>query len=397
AQVVNLATTDLTHRIYPLSIDFAAVKRLETYKDYSCDSLCTGACGSGGRMIMVTHQIIEEHAVISSIDLGHLECLRIFNHQARSSIESELSSLAAICKAPVLRGISTYISLLNSGIQLPESLTHLQLDCDQYPKFTLNLPSLKYLHIYTEATTHTQSPEKDSWSSCDVFGLWTFPKLVTFRLGGSITEDEWAHIWQLVLNCSSTIINFVADFKMSVSEPFHKTLQPPITIFSPILNACANLSLFGIMVSSIISSVSNSSFSFPSNHHLTENHARAGPRSLLIIGMGTFGDYKHHEIESFQRSLNNSSILEVLLGPSTGEMITSSFKRIVVPYTWSELNAVWDDAHKAAMRNLTKPFHHPSVLAWVFLKYFIKRGMDVVDEEGVELRDGGMWLLESTL
>ncbi|KAG8811227.1 hypothetical protein FRC17_002565 [Serendipita sp. 399] len=370
-----------------------SVQRLGTNMEDACDPPCIKPCGSQNLKASMTGQSTRDQEAMSPIDFSRLNQLRIFNQQREDSSENELVHLTTICKAPTLRAISTYTSLLNSGLRLPEHLTHLQLECTQYPQHTLNLPLLKYLHLFMDIKPYVQNVGPNTLLNCSSFESWTFPALVTFRLDGTVNEEDWVHTKRLVNNCSATVINFIADFDLSAQGPFFMTYRPPVPLIPFILDSCANLAAFGLPVSSIVSKISNSSI----DSHPTETRNPKGPHSLLIMGMTTFDEYRHEKIDDFQQRMNNSSALEVLLGPSESRKTHSSFQRLVFPYTWSELGGLLNEQHETATRRTRKSLHHPSVLVWAFLSHFIGRGLDIADREGVVLGEKEMRIFDSGL
>ncbi|KAG8806298.1 hypothetical protein FRC17_005084 [Serendipita sp. 399] len=345
----------------------------------------------------MARQTMEDQVALPPIDFSHLKHLRIVNQQDGGTSKNGLIHFTAICGAPALRAVSIDISLLNSGLLMPQFLTHLRLDCFQYPLHPLNLPLLKYLQIFMDVKSHTQVLELYGWQKRNPFGTWTFPMLVTLRVGGTIRKGDWEPLCQLIINCCSTIVNFISDFRISVSQSFFDVLEPPASVLPPILDACIKVATLGLRASSILSKVSKSHPSLPLDSHPADDRDPKLPKSLLVLGMGTFGDYKYEQINHFQQRLDDSSILEVLIGSSATGMSALPFTRVIIPYTWSELGEIWDELHKTATRDPEKPFHHPSVPAWIFLNHFIRRGMDVFDGDGVALKDGGMWLFDSRL
>ncbi|KAG8811228.1 hypothetical protein FRC17_002566 [Serendipita sp. 399] len=345
----------------------------------------------------MARQTMEDQVALLPIDFSHLKHLRIVNQPDGGTSKSGLIHFTTICGAPALRAVSIDISLLNSGLLIPQFLTHLRLDCVQHPLHPLNLPLLKYLQIFMDVKSHTETLELYGRQKRNPFESWTFPMLVTLQVDGTIRKDDWEPLCRLVINCSSTIVNFIADFKLSVSQSFFNVLEPPASVLPPILDACIKVTTLGLRASSILSKVSKSHPSLPLNSHPVGDRDPKLPKSLLVLGMGTIGDYKNEQVNHFQQRLNDSSILEVLIGSSATGKSTLPFTRVIIPYTWSELGEIWDGIYRIATRDPKKPFHHPSAPAWIFLNHFLKRGMDVFDGDGIALKDGGMWLFESRL
>ncbi|KAG8798709.1 hypothetical protein FRC17_007344, partial [Serendipita sp. 399] len=185
------------------------------------------------------------------VDFGHMENLRVLvqgNSIGRS--QENLHNLASIYSSPLFQALSTQMVLFEWGLQVPTSLTHLELECPWYAQPILRLPLLKVLFI------HLSKPQKkaDDDTPTDPVALdqWELPRLVTLRMSGVLDETIWERTQQMIIHCSHTLINLVSKFDIAVHRsPSIVDRHSPLRLLIPLLDICRHLKTFAVPVFSL--------------------------------------------------------------------------------------------------------------------------------------------------
>ncbi|KAG8837992.1 hypothetical protein FRC18_006825 [Serendipita sp. 400] len=318
-----------------------------------------------------------------------MDRLQVFIHQGDRSLQADPNILTALYHAPLLRAISTYNSLYNHANPMPSALTHLHLQCtlDILPQ--LQLPLLKYLHLSMECRPRW---EVYSQSTPFSFSSWALPVLVTLRLNGEISEEEGELVRELVLKCSRTVVNLVLDLAILEPGSLFGAKGAPLSVVYPVLHLCPHLTVLGLFMSHLMQRAPIPPLPASSHYLRSLDHSQPSARSLslLILGISGFSEINYNNREAFEENLTNSGVLGVF-GRSEGESTSWSLERVIIPYTWSDLGAIWAERRQNGMQDSREPvashLYDPAEQAWVLLSHFIGKKLPVFDAEGIELHD----------